>query len=419
MNEKESSKNHLGPTIGLGALAGAIAGLLVGIGSFFWMLTWLDQPSTWEALRARQMEQDRGALEAEESATVEIVGKVAPAVTGVTIRKPMETISSGGGPTILFNGQPFGGGTTPKSTREDGLVDVGSGTAFFVDATGLLLTNRHVVEDEDARYFVTTQAGDEYEVDVVARDTLYDVAVLRVKEGKVPEGGFPTVALATHETLRIGQTVIAVGNALGAFNNTVTKGIISGTNRDLVAGGGGSSERIQEAIQTDAAINPGNSGGPLVNLQGEVIGINTAVSNRGNGLGFAIPISVGRKVTSDVLAFGHIVRPWLGVRYVMLSDENTEELGLQKLQRGAYILEEEETDVPGVLVGSPADDAGLLEKDVIVKVNDQLLTEDDQLATVLNRFKPGDVITLEVLREGGTISPVRVTLGEFDPSVLE
>jgi len=224
--------------------------------------------------------------------------------------------------------------------------------------------------------------------------------------------------MALNEPLRIGQTVIAVGNALGEFKNTVTKGIVSGINRDLVAGGGGGSERIQEAIQTDAAINPGNSGGPLINLRGEVIGINTAVSNRGSGLGFAIPISVGKRAVDDVREFGRIVRPWLGIRYVMLDDARAEEYGLPKLQRGAYILPSEETEAPGVLAGSPAAEAGLREGDVIVKLDSRLLTKDDNLAALLNAYDPLDAVTLEVLRDG-TILQVTVTLGEFDDDVLQ
>ncbi len=414
MNEEHINKTEqAAPIIALGALAGAVAGLFVVGGFFLWFEPWLDQPSTWEALREKEASQAVVELQEEEAATIAIVEKVSSAVASVTIRKPSTALR--GGPVIFFNGQPLGG-SEPKSAREDGLVDVGSGTAFFVDAEGMLLTNRHVVEDESARYFITTWDGNEHEADVVARDTLYDVAVLRVKEGNVPEGGFSAAELALDEPLRIGQTVIAVGNALGEFKNTVTKGIISGINRDLVAGGGGGSERIQEAIQTDAAINPGNSGGPLINLQGNVIGINTAVSNRGSGLGFAIPISVGKKAVDDVREFGRIVRPWLGIRYVMLDDARAEEAGLPKLQRGAYIPPSEEADAPGVLPDSPAAEAGLREGDVIVKLNNRLLTEDDNLAALLNEYDPGDTVALDVLRDG-TVLPVTVTLGEFDVDV--
>lgn len=397
-----------------GALAGAFVSVLVLGGFFSWFQMWLDQPSAQEDLIARSLQQDQLNLLQEESATIQVVDQVMPAVVSITVRKPADAFSSGG-PIILFNGQPLNENPS-ESTREDGLVDVGGGTAFFVTEEGVLLTNRHVTADEEAFYFITVADGTELPVDVVARDTLNDVAVLRVRAEDIPEGGFPVVVLASSDDLRIGETVIAVGNALGEFDNTVTRGIVSGIHRSLTAGGGVDSEWLQEAIQTDAAINPGNSGGPLVNLRGEVIGINTAVSNRGNGLGFAIPISVGQRAVQDVEAFGRIVRPWLGVRYVMLSNENAQAYGFSELQRGAYISSDEEA---GVVEGSPADRAGLRGGDLIVKVGDRVLTEKDSLAIILNTYHPLDQVAFEVLREGDMILEFMVTLGDFEEAQVQ
>lgn len=417
MNEEPSSRfwDHAGPAIGLGALAGAVAGLLVGLLFTSWWVMSLDQGSTQEALSQKEMSEAVRELAKEERATIEVVRRVSGAVVSVVARKSADAVA-GGSPFIILNGEPLRGVEDPDG---DGLVDVGSGTAFFVRSDGLLLTNRHVVDDEDARYFVMTAEGDEFEAQVVARDTLFDVAVLRAPEDAVPEDGFGTLTLSSDETVTVGQTVIAVGNALGEFSGSVTKGIVSGIDREIVAGSRAGSELIEEAIQTDAAINPGNSGGPLINLAGEVIGINTAVSGRGSGLGFAIPIAIGRRAVDDVVKFGRIVRPWLGIRYVMLDDKRAEEFGFSKLQRGAYILPAEKTEALGVLPDSPAARAGLLEGDVIVKLDGRLLTQDDNLATLLNEYDPEDVIELEVLRDGMVIPSVSVTLGEFNEEMLQ
>lgn len=408
--------DQAGPVVALGALSGAVAGALVFLG-LSWQTGW--RPTFEPQSVSRPVAGESAPQDASPEPVVGVVERVMPAVASVTVRKEAAQVRGDANlPFFLFNGQPIGGSSVPNSTREDGLIDIGGGTAFFVTSDGLLLTNRHVVEDTGARYFVTTQAGDEYEVDVVDRDSLYDVAVLRIK-GDLPDAGFPVVDLAEEGALKIGETVIAVGNALGEFQNTVTKGIVSGVHRDLVAGGSGGRERIQEAIQTDAAINPGNSGGPLVNLEGQVVGINTAVSERGNGLGFAIPIAVGKKAIDDIVAYGHIVRPWLGIRYVMLDEAVAVEHGFPKAQRGAYIPTKEESGNTGVVKGSPAEKAGLQEGDIIIRVNDQLLGEDDNLATILNGFKPGSQIRLEVLRDGVPLPGYTVTLGEFSASVLE
>lgn len=401
----EDRNRSIGPVVALGALAGALAGALIVLGFVMWGKMYLEQGSTQEALSQRDLDKAISELVEEESATIHVVERVAPAVASIALRRNLSDVRRG---VFLFE----------EEEVEDELVDVGAGTAFFVTTEGLLLTNRHVVDTDDVQIFVITQEGDEHEAEVVARDTLYDVAVLRVIS-EVPEGGFPVVELDPEDDIQIGQTVIAIGNALSEFSNTVTKGIVSGKDRRLIAGGNAGTELIQEAIQTDAAINPGNSGGPLINLLGQVVGINTAVSSRGNDLGFAIPISVGRKVIEDVEEYGRIVRPWIGIRYRMLTNANAEALGFAKLQRGAYILPEEDSGAPGVLSDSPASDAGLKEGDVIVKLDGELLGEEDNLATVLNRYRPGDTIELEVLREGDTIGTHVVTLGEFDQSVLE
>ena len=389
--------------VAVGALSGAVAGIVI-IAVFLIALNSIGIFNT-EVVITETTE-----LIEEESATIGVVESVSPAVVSVVVRRPASLVNRG---INLF------GRSVLEESEEDELVEVGSGTAFFVDSAGLLLTNKHVVDvGEGVDVLIVTDDETEYKAEVIAVDMLYDVAVLRIGEN-IPEDGFPTVKLAQNDEVQIGQTVIAIGNALAEFNNTVTRGIISGTDREIVAGSRFGSELIREAIQTDAAINPGNSGGPLINLSGEVVGINTAISNRGSSLGFAIPISVGKKAIDDVKEFGKIVRPWLGIRYVMLDRDNVEGFGFVDGQRGAYILPEDVSGDIGVVESSPAQDAGLLEGDVIIKVNGDLLDDKDDLAATLNTYHPGDIIELDVIRDHGDVLGVSVTLGEFDETVLE
>ncbi|MBI2484834.1 trypsin-like peptidase domain-containing protein [Candidatus Uhrbacteria bacterium] len=410
MNDTQKETKFILATT-VGALAGAVVAGAVSVGLWRFLLPF----SSGDASPAVQ----RGMIQLieEESATIHVVEQVEPAVASVIVRKPKSQVSS---PNTFFLG-PFGlvPQTPVPGEGDDELVDVGGGTAFFVTTDGLLLTNRHVVSAEGASFFIKTQEAKEYRVEVVARDTLYDVAVLRAlpKEGEALPV-FSPATLASSDQLKIGQTVIAIGNAFAEFQNSVTKGIVSGKHRRLVAGDGAGSEVIEEAIQTDAAINPGNSGGPLINLYGEVVGINTAVSSQGQGVGFAIPIHVGRKAVEDVKAFGRIMRPWLGVRYVMLTAENASAYGFAGSARGAYVLPRSQTEQVGVVAGSPAEKGGVKEGDVIKKVNDHVLGEDDTLASVLGAFRPGEKLTLEVLREGNT-QTLSITLEELTADKLK
>jgi S1-C subfamily serine protease len=195
----------------------------------------------------------------------------------------------------------------------------------------------------------------------------------------------------------------------------VTKGIISGVDRTIVASSGyGEREVIEEAIQTDAPISEGNSGGPLINLYGKVLGVNTAVSLQGQSLGFAVPINAVKPLLEDVIAFGKIVRPWLGVRYVMIDEEVVEEFSLTT-EQGALIVPEEATQGQSVVTGSPAATAGLQGGDVILSVSGITLDDEINLSKAINTFEPGQTVTLEIVREGQTLV-IEVTLVELDAS---
>lgn len=290
-------------------------------------------------------------------------------------------------------------------------AEEGAGTGVIIDANGTVITNRHVVPKGTTNVSVTLSDGTELtDVEVIGRtndsDPL-DVAFLKIKDTK---GKTLTAAkIGDSSKVQVGDKVIAIGNALGQFQNTVTSGIISGYGRSIEAGDetGSSTETLQNLFQTDAAINQGNSGGPLVNLAGEIIGINTAIAGgSAQNIGFAIPISDIQGLITSVLKNGKLERPYLGVRYVMITDDIAYEYNLP-VKRGAYIAPAGSQQ--SVLKDSPADKAGLKEKDIIIEIDGIKLDEKNSLISVLGKRSVGDVATLKVLRDGNEID-VKVTL---------
>lgn len=274
-----------------------------------------------------------------------------------------------------------------------------AGTGIILSADGLVMTNRHVVPAGSNSVSVTLSDGTKLDgVEVVGRsndsDPL-DVAFLRVKDKK---GKTLTPATIGDSSLvNVGDKVVAIGNALGQFRNTVTSGIISGFGRDVQAGDQTSTENLQDLFQTDAAINEGNSGGPLVNANGEVIGMNTAIAGNAQNIGFAIPVNDLKGLIKSVVATGKFQRPYLGVRYVSLTDDIAYQYNLN-VKRGAYIA-------PGgsqssIVSGSPAEKAGLKEKDIITKINNTAVDENNSLSSLLGRFSVGDNISLTIMRDG-------------------
>lgn len=391
-------------SVALGAIAGAATGVLASL----WTVGALNGSDllgrfalTGDATTPPPDKHITELIE-EESATIRVVDRVVPGVVSIVIKKARTALAPDERQAWLMD---------PSTIDSDGLVEIGGGTGFFMSADGYVVTNRHVVSDVDAFYFVVTDDGAELPATVVAKDTLFDLAVLDL-EGD----NYPTVPLGDSDTIRIGQTVIAIGNTLSEYQNTVTKGVISGINRQVWAGDGfGGDEVIDNAIQTDAAINPGNSGGPLINLLGEVIGINTAVSFEGASIGFAIPVNDAKKIIEDVRQYGRIVRPWLGVRYVSLTPTIAKQDGLA-VDVGAYVVGGE--GVTAVFPGSPADAAGLRDGDIIASVGDQPVTDENPLGELIGKHAPGDVLILDVVR-GEERLPLTVTLAELDPEKLK
>jgi S1-C subfamily serine protease len=315
---------------------------------------------------------------------------------------------------IFFFGFPFEEPNRRffEDDSERGKVEkqqVSSGSGFIVTSDGLVITNRHVVANTKAEYTVVLGSGKTYDAEVLERDTVYDLAVVRIKQAVGEKTAFPTIPLGDSDKVQIGQTAIAIGYTLGEFKNTVTRGIVSGINRTITAGGiGFESESIEGALQTDAAISSGNSGGPLLNSKGEVIGVNTAVSPQGENIGFALPVNQAKLILESIKKYGKIVRPWLGVRYLLLNEEIAKENGME-VSEGALVVRGERREDVAVVPGSPADKAGLRENDVILEVDGRNVGEGQSLQRLIAGYKAGDAVILKVYRAGKTIE-VKVTL---------
>ncbi len=287
-----------------------------------------------------------------------------------------------------------------------------AGTGFIISASGIIATNRHVVPAGTTSVSVILADGTRYDnVQVLGRtsdSSSQDIAFLKI--GDLKGKTLTPATLGDSSSVQVGDRVIAIGNALGQFQNTVTSGIISGYGRDVTAGdetGLQASETLTDLFQTDAAINAGNSGGPLVNINGEVIGINTAVASGAQNIGFAQPINDLRGLISGILDNGQLQQPYLGVRYVSLTNDLAKEFNL-KVNRGAYVTSGDTE--PAVVAGSPADRAGLKDKDVITKVNGVSIDDKTSLASALSKFKVGQQVNLTVVRNSKTIT-VKVSLG--------
>jgi len=350
----------------------------------------------------------------EESAVISAVDKVAPAVVSIIVTKDLPKIeqyySNPFGSEFFreFFGQDFNdlfGQQAVPQYRQNGTekTEIGGGTGFIVSADGYIITNRHVVLDQAAEYTVLMNDEAKYPAKVLARDALNDLAVLKIEKDNLP-----TVELGDSANLKVGQSVIAIGNALGEFRNTVSTGVISGLARSVTAGGAGiGNEQLINVIQTDASINPGNSGGPLLNIAGQVIGINTAMAQGAQNIGFAIPINEVKSTIESVQKNGRIVRPWLGVRYVIINKAIADANKLS-VDYGAIIVGGQNRTDLAVIPGSPADKAGLVENDIILEINPsggsgqagQKITEENLLANLVVKFKPGDEITLRVMHQG-------------------
>jgi serine protease Do len=327
----------------------------------------------------------------------QIAKNVGASVVSIDVKSQVNTVD------IFGFGQP----TTQES----------AGTGFIIDSGGTILTNRHVVPAEATTVRVTLADGTRYNnVKVIGRtsdSSSLDVAFLKIDDLKGKK--LTPVNIGDSSKMQVGDKVVAIGNALGQFQNTVTEGIISGYGRSVTAGdsSGQTAETLIDLFQTDAAINPGNSGGPLVNISSEVIGVNTATASSAQNISFAIPINDIKGLIKSVLQKGQLQQSFLGVRFIPLTDDLAFQLNVN-VKRGAYILPASDGQ-PSIIAGSPAEKAGLKEKDIITKVNSIAIDEKTSLTGALSQFQPGDDVTLTIVRDGKTIK-LRATLGSTPSS---
>jgi serine protease Do len=283
-----------------------------------------------------------------------------------------------------------------------------AGTGVIISSDGLIITNRHVVPQGVAQVKIIMSDGTEItDVPVVGRTNAsdpLDIAFLKIPDADKYE--LVAAEVGDSDAVEVGDRVVAIGNALGQFQNTVTSGIISGYGRDIEAYDGGGVETLQNLFQTDAAINGGNSGGPLVNSASQIIGINVATASADN-ISFAIPINDVKPLIEIVLEKGKLERPYLGVRYVPLTAEVADQLNLG-VEAGAYIPKGTASR-PSVLAGGPGDKAGIKEEDIIIEIDGQVIDEDNTLVSVLGKRKPDETVSV-VVRRGGENITLQVTL---------
>ena len=282
-----------------------------------------------------------------------------------------------------------------------------AGTGIIVTADGYILTNKHVI-DGATKINVVLDDGTTYEnVKLVVTDPLNDIAFLKISDVT----DLKPATLGTSKTITVGQQVIAIGNALGQYQNSVTSGIISGTGRSLTAtdSTGSMSENLTDMIQTDAAINSGNSGGPLLNAAGEVIGINTATGSGVENIGFAIPISSVKGMLSQLIETGKAARAYIGVYSVEITPDVAKEYNLP-VSTGVYLYNS--AKYSAIINNSPAEKAGLRDKDIITAVNGVKIGSAGSLGTLIGEYKPDDTVQLTVVREGKEIA-INVTLAAY------
>lgn len=314
----------------------------------------------------------------EENAVISVVDKTSSSVVAIGANRK------------VFD--PFDPFSLPKSQNST------IGTGFVVSEKGIIVTNKHVVSDDSARYTVVTRDGKKYEIRKIYRDPILDLAIVQVDEG-----GLQALELGDSSRIKVGQMVIAIGNALGKFTNTVTTGVVSGVGRKVVAGDpfSGAAENLDNLIQTDAAINPGNSGGPLLSSSGQVVGVNVATTEGAQNIGFAIPINSVKQIVDEFVQKGTVSRPFLGIRYRFISKDIAI---LNEVPQGAYIQE--------VIPDSSADKAGVKEGDIITKIDGKTVDSESKVSEIISGKKIGDSLGLNVWNDGKERS-VSATLQEL------
>jgi len=388
MAEKNIKSLGLGIIIGVLGLglfiSGGVAERVLGIGLIDKVLGKIENKMGLESGVKREV------LD-EENVVTKVADEAGPSVVTVSISKTKVTASD-----PFFGFDPFGGFFSSPGQTSQEQIEQDIGTGFIISKDGLIVTNKHVVSDVGATYRVVIGKDQVEEVVNIYRDPINDLAILKVNRNDLRP-----ISLGSSDQLKVGQTVIAIGTALGEFRSTVTKGVISGLGRGIVAGSPiEGSEKLDNVIQTDAAINPGNSGGPLLNSSGEVIGVNVAVSAQGQNIGFAIPINVVKESIANFSQTGEFERPYIGVAYRMISKQAAL---LNEVPVGAYVSE--------VATDSPADKAGIKVGDIITEIDGNKLDDEEgkTLVSLINKKKIGDEVKVRYWR-GKEFTEVKVKL---------
>lgn len=327
------------------------------------------------------------SISEEQSAIIDLVEKSNQSVVSISISKQIKVNRQS--PLDYFFGILPQDNSSPNSGDN---TTIAGGTGFIVTSDGLIITNKHVVSDPSATYKVLFNDGSEAKAEIKTLHPTQDLAII-----KVDKNDLKPVEFADSEKLKVGQTAVAIGNALGEFDNTVSRGVISGLRRSIVASDNmGNTEQLSQVIQTDAAINQGNSGGPLLDINSKVIGVNVATAQGAQSIGFAIPSNVVVRMIDDYKKYGKVKVPFIGVRYTMLTPGSSQakEYGVEN---GALIMGDEQ--YPAITPNSPAAKAGLRTGDIITKINDKNLSLKQTLADIVSQYKINDKIELTIIRD--------------------
>ncbi len=326
----------------------------------------------------------------EQSSIIDLVEKSNQSVVSISISKQIPVTRQSSPFDYFFGILPQNNNTNNDVGKEQ---TIGGGTGFIVSSDGLIVTNKHVVSDPSATYTVLFNDGSEARAEIKTLHPTQDLAII-----KVDKNNLQSVEFADSDKLKVGQTAVAIGNALNEFDNTVSRGVISGLRRSITASDGqGNSEQLSQVIQTDAAINQGNSGGPLLDINAKVIGVNVATAEGAQSIGFAIPSNVVVKMIDDYKKYGKVKVPFIGVRYTVIvpGSEQSKQYGVDN---GALIIGDAQS--PAIIPNSPAAKSGIKTGDIITKINDKKLSLKQQLADVVAQYKIGDKIELSVIRDG-------------------
>lgn len=355
------------PRLNFGGIFISIAlGILVAVGIYQAQVKGLLPSGN---LTLPKVNQETRTIVNEENAVISVVEKTSPSVVAIGISR-----------RVLNPFDPF---AVPK--KEDSTI----GTGFVVSSKGIIVTNKHVVSETGTRFTVVTKDGQKYETRRIYRDPVLDLALVQIEATSLKG-----LDLGDSSKLKVGQTAIAIGNALGKFTNTITTGVVSGLGRRVIAGDpfSGAAESLDNLIQTDAAINPGNSGGPLLNLLGEVVGVNVATTEGAQNIGFAIPINSVKPIIDEFLQKGAVSRPFLGIRYRFISKDVAI---LNEIPQGVYVQE--------VVEGGPAEKAGIKEGDIITKINGETVNQESKVSDIVSKGNIGQKVDLEIWRDGKTM----------------